>query len=159
MRQSQTDAESAEIVGITLRVVKVVTVTHAVHERAEAPTSRSASVDRAPATAAAATQAHHHELMPAPPQPSAASSTDPATLRACCRHLRAVLLQDAHSGDGVLLDTLDVAMALRRQGIRGSHVLPTVPTGSVPPSSVAADPIHLPCEGQRTVHGESLLAR
>ena len=72
-------------------------------------------------------------------------------LRACCRHLRAVLQQDSQTGgENMLLDTLDVALALRL-GIRAPQAL----MGPVPPSSVAATPFHLPIEGKRTANGES----
>ena len=71
-------------------------------------------------------------------------------LRACVRHLRAELLQGSRTGrDGVLLDILDVAMALRL-GIRAPPVL----TGPVPPSSATSTPFHLPIEGRRTANGE-----
>ena len=153
-------AESAGIgiIGITLRVAQVVLHGGGVGERAEGPVSRHASANREPS---------HQQLTPAPLS-SAVSTTDPAMLRACVHHLRAILqLQVARTGEeSVLLDTLDVAMALRL-GIRAPPAaallvgpVPPVPpavllTGSsvLPSSAAAAPPYHRPLEGQRTANG------
>ena len=139
-------AESAGIIGVSLRVVAFVPhggspLVHGggVGEGAEgSPTSRPAVlVGRSP-----------EQLVPA-------TSADPGVLRACCRHLQAVLLQAARTGEdgsygNVLLDALDVAMALRL----GNRALPALILGPMPQSS-AASPIHPPIEGNRTANGGS----
>ena len=161
MRQP-TGAEPAGIVGITLRVAQVVhggaPVVHgSTGEGVESPTSRSAWVGRTPevtATAAASPAQTNLQLAPAP-RPSA-SYTDPAMLHACVRHLRASLLQDSRAGGGsLLLDALDVAMALRL-GIRDPST--ALLAGPILPPS-AAPPFHLPVEGQRTANGRHCLTR
>lgn len=125
----------AGITGITLRVTQVV-----VHGGKPVVYGGAGSAMVAPA-----------------PQPSAASTTDPAVLRARVRQLRAVLLQDTGTGgDNVLLDTLDAAMALRL-GIRAPPAALLL-TGPAPTSSApdtVAPPFHLPVEGQRTRNGGS----
>ena len=141
--------EPAGVVGITLRVAQVMHGQHVgTGEGDRLPTSRPASVGRSTAVAAATSQVRPVK----PAQKLSAASADPARLRACCRHLRAVLPKDSQTdGGGVLLDTLDVALALRL-GIRAPPAL----MGPVPPSSEAATPFHLSIEGQRTANGESL---
>ena len=151
--QQRMGAEPPGIVGIALRVVTLVVHGSAVHggmagaAADEASTSNSAFDGN--------TGQCGRTLLAA----AAASTADPALLRAYCRHLREILLQsDACSssigGDrsSVLLDTLEVALALRRLGT-DSAAERNAPTGPAP----AAAPIHLPIQGMRTVNGGSCM--
>ena len=148
----------ADIIGITLRVALV----HGMHGDKRAG-SGLALAPVPGVSVAAATAASKVLSLPTPsaPQPS---SADPALLRACCHYLRGILLQGAGDGEPaaaaatatasasssnhVLIDTLDVAMALRR-GFLGAP--PPGLTGSSPAAT-----IHLPVAANRSaVNGES----
>ena len=153
----QVGAEPAGIVGIALRVAQVVhggpPFEHgAAGEGAKAPSLRPALVGRrtpAASTAVAMPIRVYHRLTPTAPH-APATSTDPAMLRDCCRHLSMLLHGTRTGGDSLLLDTLEVAQALRL-GVRSPPVL----MGPLQPSSAASAPFLLPIEGTRTANSES----
>ena len=152
--QQRMGAKASGLVGITLRVVTLVVHGSAVHGGMagagadEASTSKSAfdgnngQCDRTLLAAAAS-----------------ASTADPALLRAYCRHLREILLQsDASIGgdSSALLDTLEVALALRRFGT--DSAAPAAEGDAPAEPAPAAAPVHLPIQGMRTaVNGGSCM--
>ena len=155
----QIQAEAKPIIGITLRVALV----HGMHGDERAGSGPAPAPVQSAASVTSATAASKALPLPTPsaPQPS---SADPALLRACCHYLRGILLQGAGDGEPaaaaatatasasssnhVLIDTLDVAMALRR-GFLGAP--PPGLTGSSPAAT-----IHLPVAANRSaVNGES----